>query len=220
MKRTSLLTFILLLPAVLLAQAPPAGQTQAPPPAQAAPQTAPPQTAAPRPAASQPAAVPAGSSKVAVIDIQRALSENVDGKKAVGELNSEGARRQAELERLQKSIEEAQNKLRAGERVLNDQARAELTRSVETNTTELNRKTEDAQREMQELQGKLLQPIYQMTQRVLSAYANEMGFAVVFDTSSQASSIVYANDLVDITTEIIRRMDAEIAKTPKPGAKQ
>jgi Skp family chaperone for outer membrane proteins len=209
---------LILTPAILLAQTPPAGQTQAPPPP-TPPQAAPPVAPATPPRQAAPSTTLAGTSKVAIIDIQRALSENVDGKKAVGELNSAGAKKQEELEKLQKSIQEAQEKLRTQDRLLNDQMREELNRTITNGTTELNRKTEDAQREMQDLQNRLLQPIYQLTQRVLSAYANEMGLTLVFDTSSQASSIVYANDLADITTEIIRRMDAEIAKTVKPGEK-
>jgi Skp family chaperone for outer membrane proteins len=208
---------LILAPALLLAQTPPAGQTQAPPPTP--PQTTPPAAPATPPRQAAPSATLSGTSKVAIIDIQRALSENVNGKKAVGELNSAGAKKQEELEKLQKSIQEAQEKLKTQDRLLNDQMREELNRTITNGTTELNRMTEDAQRDMQDLQNKLLQPIYQLTQRVLSAYANEMGLTLVFDTSSQASSIVYANDLADITTEIIRRMDDEIAKTAKPGEK-
>jgi outer membrane protein len=221
MKRTSLLILCILVPAVLLAQGPP--PTQVPPPQQTPPatQTPPPQpparpaTPAPRPAAGD----GAGASKVAVLDVQRALAENTDGKKAVAQLNAEGTKRQAELESKQKAIQEAQDKLRTQDRLLSDTVKADLTRQIERDTTDLQRATEDAQKAMQDMQAKLLSPIYQLTQKVLSAYANEMGLAVVFDVSNQASSIIYINDLADITTEIIRRLDAEIAKAKPPAGK-
>jgi Skp family chaperone for outer membrane proteins len=207
---------MILIPAVLLAQTPPAGQappTQAPPP-----QTAPPQAPAtpPRPAAAP--AGPLGGTKVAVIDVQRAISENANGRKAISELNATGQKKQAELEAKQKAIQDNQQKLQTGDKVLNDAAKADLQRAIQRDTTALERDTADAQAELQELQNRLIAPIAQLTQRVLNAYAEEMGFAVVFDISSQASTIVFHSDLADITTEIIRRVDAEIAKTSKqPG---
>jgi hypothetical protein len=48
----------------------------------------------------------------------------------------------------------------------------------------------------------------------VKTYSSENGFGVVFDSSSQANSIIYVQDVADITTEIIRRIDATAAKTP------
>ena len=77
---------------------------------------------------------------------------------------------------------------------------------------------DDAQKELGDLQQQLFRPIMEQTQKVLQAYSAENGFAVVFDVSSQANSIIYVQDVADITTEIIRRVDADIAKTPTPPA--
>ena len=41
-----------------------------------------------------------------------------------------------------------------------------------------------------------------------------MGYAVVLD----AMSVVYFQDVADITTEIIRRVDAELAAPARPAA--
>jgi hypothetical protein len=49
-------------------------------------------------------------------------------------------------------------------------------------------------------------------QTAVGTYSTENGFAVVFDSSSQASNIVHFDSVADITTEIIRRMDAMPAK--------
>src|SRR5437870_1603197 len=65
-----------------------------------------------------------------------------------------------------------------------------------------------------DLQQQLFRPIMEQTQKVLQAYSAENGFAVVFDVSSQANSIIYVQDVADITTEIIRRVDANVAKAP------
>ncbi|HYR87309.1 MAG TPA: OmpH family outer membrane protein [Terriglobia bacterium] len=206
MTRQFLVVLILLmLPAALLAQAP----AQAP----AAPPQAPP-AAAPRPAA--PAAAATGASKVAVVDFQRALTENVEGKKAQESFLAEITKRQGDFDKKQKSLDDAQNKLRTQGTVLDDTAKANLSKTIDQTTTELNRMNEDAQKELGDLQQKLFRPIAERTQKVLQAYASETGFGVVFDVSSQANSIIYYPDVADITTEIIRRVDAEAAR-PAPA---
>src|SRR5436853_6316689 len=120
MRKFSLIVLIaLLLPAGLLAQVPPALQPPAPQPAgqsQAQPAARPPaqtpaqpaQSAAQTPAA---AAGGLGAGRVAVVDFQRALVENSDGKKAQERFMAELNKRQKDFEDKQKSMTEMQNKL-------------------------------------------------------------------------------------------------------------
>jgi outer membrane protein len=214
MRRTIFVSLLLiLLPAALLAQ----GQAQAgtqpavQPPAQA-------------PAAQTPKEAPAaatgsgGSGRVAVVDFQKAVFENVEGKKAQEKLMGEVNRRQKEFEEKQKNLSDSQNKLQTQSKALSPEATADLNRQIEKLNTDLQRMNDDAQKDLQDMQQQLLRPIADRTQKVLQAYSAENGFAVVFDVSSQANSIIYVQDVADITTEIIRRVDAEMAKSPTPPA--
>jgi Skp family chaperone for outer membrane proteins len=198
----------MLLPAALFAQ----GQTPAPAqPAQA-----------PAAAAQTPKETPAGASaptgRVAVVDFQKAVFENVEGKKAQEKLMGEVNKRQKDFEEKQKALSEAQSKLQTQDKVLTDTAKADLSRQIDKLNTELQRMNDDAQKDLGDLQQQLLRPIADRTQKILQAYSLESGFSVVFDVSSQASSIVYVEPVADITTEVIRRVDAEMAKSPTPPA--
>ena len=173
-------------------------------------QSAPP-AVAPRPAA--PVAVAAGGSKLAVIDFQAALASNAEGRKAQAYLAAEVTKRQGEMEKMQKSLDDAQNKLRTQDKALSDTAKADLTREIDRLGTDLQRKNDDAQKELGDLQQRLLRPIAERLQKVLQIYAVEMGYAVVLD----AMSVVYFQDTADITTEIIRRVDADVTATSKPA---
>jgi hypothetical protein len=102
--------------------------------------------------------------------------------------------------------------------VLSEAARVDLTRKIEAANTRLTRDTEDAERAAAEKQNVLFGPIAQLAKTVLDKYALESGYAVVFDSSSQATNIIFVNELADITTEIIRRVDAEAAKAAPPAA--
>ena len=193
----------ILLPAALFAQAPaPAPAPQAPAPAAQAPK----ETSA--------AAAPAGAGRVAVVDFQKAVVENAEGKKAQERFMAEVNKRQKDFEGKQKSLTDAQNKLQTQAQVLTDTVKADLNRQIDKLNTELQRMNDDAQKDLGDLQQQLFRPIMEQTQKVLQAYSVENGFAVVFDVSSQANSIIYVQDVADITTEIIRRVDATVAKAP------
>jgi Skp family chaperone for outer membrane proteins len=153
---------------------------------------------------------------MAVIDMRRAMTENAEGKKAADQFGAEVTKKQAEFDKLQKEAQDLQTRLTTQNAALSETARADLTRQIDQKTTQMDRMNQDAQKELGDLQQKLLQPIAAVTNRVLQAYAAENGFGLVFDRGSEFNSIVYADDVIDITTEIIRRVDAELAKTAKP----
>lgn len=214
MKRASSLIFTtLLLAATLHAQTP-----ATPAPTSAAPANTPPATAAPSKPAANPAASsantgsPAGASKIAVVDFERAVTGTADGKKAAEQFQGEIAKRQSGMQAKNKEGQDIQTKLQTQDKVLSDAQKADYTKRLEALQTELTRENEDAQRELGDMQQKLFAPIADRVKQAIDSYAAENGFGLVLDTSSQYNNIMHASDVADITTEIIRRVDAT---TPK-----
>ena len=163
-------------------------------------------------------AAAAGAGRVAVVDFQKAVTENSEGKKAQEKFMAELNKRQSEFEAKQKAMTEAQTKLQTADKALSDTAKADLAKQIDKFNTDLQRMNDDAQKELGEVQQTLFRPIAEKTQDVLKAYSEENGFAVVFDVSSQANSIIFRQEVADITTEIIRRVDAAPAKAPAAAA--
>src|SRR5262249_6376912 len=154
-----------------------------------------------------------GAGRVAVVDFQKAVTENSEGKKAQEKFMAELNRRQKDFEDKQKTMTDAQTKLQTGDKALKETAKADLAKLIDKINTELQRMNDDAQKDLGDLQQQLFRPIAEKTQDVLKSYSNENGFAVVFDIS-QGNSILYWQDVADITTEIIRRVDASPAAKP------
>jgi len=166
----------------------------------------------------QASAAAQGGGRVAVVDFQKAVTENAEGKKAQEKFVAELNKRQKEFEDKQKALTEAQTKLQNGDKALSDATKADLAKQIDKMNTDLQRMNDDAQKDLGELQQQLFKPIAEKAQDAVKAYASENGFGVVFDESNQASSIIYVHDLADITTEIIRRMDAAPTKAPAASA--
>jgi outer membrane protein len=165
--------------------------------------------------AQTPAAAPAGggtgAGRVAVVDFQKAVTENAEGKKAQERFMAELNKRQKDFEDKQKSMTDMQTKMQNGDKALSDPAKADLAKQIDKLNTELQRMNDDAQKDLGELQQQLFRPIAEKTQEIVKSYSKDNGFDVVFDVS-QGNSILYWQDVADITTEIIRRVDSTPSK--------
>jgi Skp family chaperone for outer membrane proteins len=114
-------------------------------------------------------------SKVAVVDFERALVESVEGKKSSDKFNATLQAKQADGEKRQKELEDAQRKLQTQDRTLNEAAKANLQKDIDRRTTELQRFNEDSQKELQSLRDQLLRPIAERANALLNALAAEKG---------------------------------------------
>jgi outer membrane protein len=162
----------------------------------------------------------AQNSKIVVVDFERAVVESVEGKKSSEKFTAALQAKQGDVEKKQKELEDQQKKLQNGARTLSDAVKADLQRDIDRRTTELQRVNEDAQKELQVLRDQLLRPIAERATAILNAMADEQGYTVVIDTSSQDHNVLWFNKKNDVTDELIKRINAatpqEPAKTEAP----
>jgi len=160
-----------------------------------------------------PAAVFAQEVKIGLVDMERAIVQSAEGKKAEANFNAKFEQLRKDIEAKQKHIEDQQNKLKTQERLLDDAAKASITKDVEKSQTELTRAQDDAQKELDALRNELMRPIAQVAEAIADNYAQAHGFTLLIDYSSpQNTSIVFKDPQADLTDEIIRLIDAEMAK--------
>ena len=210
MKRVSLFILAtLLLSIAVYAQNPPATSA---PPAGATKQAAAPATPAPPPPASS-----LGGSKVAIVDFSRCVTDTADGKKIGGQIDVEGKKRQTEYDAKKAKAEDLTKQLQTDTK-LTEAQKADMSRQITTLSTDMERINQDWQRDLGEMQQSMFAPVAAKASEAIKLYANENGIAIVFDNSGQASNIIFALDVADITTEIIRRVDT-MKTTAAPAAR-
>lgn len=175
------------------------------------------QARAQAPAAPAPSVVPsppagAPCTKVAIIDFLRALTESEPGKKAQVTFDKDIAPETAKMEKLSKEITDLQTKLQNAK---TDAEKSTFSRELEAKGRDGQRIQEDATRLSDELKDKLLPPIAKMVNTAVDEYAKANCLAVVWDPTTEPSNIVYANTALDITSEIMRSVNAAYLKDPK-----
>ena len=206
MKLNVLIATLILLPAASFAQAPPA----------AAPPRAP--VAAPR-AAAPPAAASAAGAKIAIIDFQRALerylSQTEEGKRFQDQANAARSKWQTLIEQKTRPLEELTARRTSQDKALSEAAKAELDGQINKLQQDAQAVAAEAEKEMGGLQQELLGPIYnaggQRVREIVTAYATEQRYTAVLD----AQSVVFFDEVADVTTEIMRLVDADVAVTSK-----
>ena len=174
---------------------------------QGAPAQTPATNTAAAPAAAAPAAPAvspiAGPVKVGIINIQRAIVESTEGKKAADDLTKRFTPKRAELDRKQKEVQDLQKKLEDGKNTLSDEVRAGLIRDIERKTKDFNRDNDDATTDFQQAEQQLINTIGTKVMKVVDEYARKNTYDVILDVSSQQSPILWATNRIDITDEII-----------------
>ncbi|MFB3776858.1 MAG: OmpH family outer membrane protein [Bryobacteraceae bacterium] len=162
-------------------------------------------------------------SKVAIINLQGAISSTQDGQKAAAELQERYEPKRKALEKQQNEIQALRDQLSRGSNTMSDEAKLALQRDIDQKTKAFNRDTEDAQADFQMDQDRLLQGFFEKMQVVIDKYARDNNYALVLDISSQQSPVVYATNSIDITSDVIALYDknspAPAAAKPAPPAK-
>ena len=182
---------------------------QAPAPAKpAAPAPAPAQPAAPRP-------FPQGA-KVAYVVLQRIANESADGRVATTRIQALQQKKAAELTNMQTQLASLQGRLEKEGAVMSAAVAADVQKQVEKLNVEVQRFTQDAQAEVQELQQQLQGEFQQRLEPVLQLVAAEMGLQFIFNGPD--AGLVWADAALDISGDVIKKLDSAKPVTAKPAA--
>lgn len=147
------------------------------------------------------------AAKIGVLNMQVAITSTQEGKQAAGELNAKFAPRQSELQQLQKQIQDIDTRLQTTANTLSDAEKLRLTDQSSRLQRELQRKQQEARDDYQDAQEDLINQLGRKLMTVLDKYSQENGYAVIIDTSSQQTPVIYAARGVNITEDIVKLYD-------------
>jgi outer membrane protein len=160
----------------------------------------------------------AQAQKIAIVSMQQAVLATSDGKKAAVAIDAKFAPLKAQLEQLQKDIIAKQNQLTKNGSTMTPAAVTAAQTEIQSLTTALKRKQEDAQQDLQDEESKQLGGIVPRLTQVINAYAVANQITFVVDTSASPNNLVYADGKINITAAIVEGYEkaagAPAATTP------
>jgi outer membrane protein len=164
----------------------------------------------------------AGSvSKVAAINIEGAIFASNEGQRDMDALQKKFQPKSDDLKTKNDEIEALKKKLNTQGTSLNDDAKGDLQRDIDTKQKSLDREAQDAREDFQNQQNEIGQRILQKMAPLIVKYAQGNGVAVLVDTSNPwpQGPVVWSAPSVDITKTIVDQYNVQSGvAAPKAGA--
>ncbi len=153
------------------------------------------------------AAVPAAAqSKIAVIDSDRIVMESQRGKTALESIKAKQDEKLAEGRAMQQQLADLAKRIEEGSLSLAPERLDELKKDYEDQAIALRRFQEDADKELGKLRDQALSAIEKDVISIIDTMGKEGGYTLIFNKFR--SGLLFADDAVDITAQVIQRFDA------------
>jgi len=150
-----------------------------------------------------PAALAQSTPKLGIVDLQRALNEVSEGKKAKANLESRMETIKQEVEKRRRDLEAMQESLE--DPMLSEEALTEKRTEYQTKAYEFQQMVVTSQQEMTYLEQNLTSDILEKLYKVAQGIAAEGGYNLIVE----ATAVVYVNGTTDITPQVIARYNAK-----------
>ncbi len=156
--------------------------------------------------ASESVTAQAPPTRIAVIDVQKVLTQSTAGKASVARLKQLQDDRLAKARVMDTELRNLTGSLAAGRATMTPAKISDLERQIAEKQTAMKRFGEDAQKEINSLRDRELQALEARINPIVNGAGKEMGLAAIFNKFE--SGLIFANDAIDITDTIIARFNA------------
>ena len=150
--------------------------------------------------------------KIAVVDLQRALEETEDGKKAKAKLKSDFDKKQKELDDKQEELKKMKEDFDKKSALLKPDAAAAEQKKLQDRFVELQQTYARLQQDLAKREQEATGGIFRKLQLVVKQISEKNNFDAVLEKNS---AVVWAKDALDITNEVIRNYNADASKGNK-----
>ncbi|MDP9191405.1 MAG: OmpH family outer membrane protein [Acidobacteriota bacterium] len=155
--------------------------------------------------------------RVAVVDVQKVLTQSTAGKAAYEKLKKMQEDRLNKAKQMDEEMKKLETDLNTKRISLAEDKLAEMSRQLADKKIAMQRYAQDADREIGEARDKELQALQVKIEPVIDALGKEMGLALIFNKFE--SGLVYASDAVEITDTVIQRFNSAAGAPATPAKK-
>ena len=155
--------------------------------------------------------------RVAVIDVQKVLTQSTAGKAAYDKLKKMQDERVEKAKQMEEDLRKLDGEINAKRISLSEDKIADLQKQLADKKILMQRYAQDADREIGEARDRELQALEGKIKPVIDALGKEMGIAAMFNKFE--SGLVYASDAIDLTDTVIQRFNAAAPAAPAAAKK-
>lgn len=156
-----------------------------------------------------PASPGSSAIRIGVINVERLVQESSLGKEAFSRVKKLNDQKKDEADKLSKDLRDMEQKLADQGSALADDKREALQKSYQEKAIAFKRFQDDANRDLEAAQKKELGELERRVFPIINQVGKERGFTLVFNKFQ--SGLVYADDSVDITDEVLKVFNTTVA---------
>ena len=156
-------------------------------------------------------AAPAASAtmRIGVINVERLVQESALGKEAFNRVKKLNDSKKDEADKLSKELRDMEQKLADQGSALADDKREALQKTYQEKAIAFKRFQDDANRDLETAQKKELGELEKRVFPIINQVGKEKGFTLIFNKFQ--SGLVFADDSVDITDEVLKVFNTTVA---------
>jgi len=149
--------------------------------------------------------VMAETQKIGYVDLQKALNLSVAGKEAKEKIKAKVQTYDADVRQRQEELKKLKDDLEKQAMLLSEEARNAKERDYQQKVKDYQRFTKDIQETLQQTDADLTRKILERLLKVVQDVGKSEGYTIVLEKTE--SSIVYADESIDISDEVIKAFD-------------
>ena len=146
--------------------------------------------------------------RVAVIDVQKVLTQSTAGKAAYEKLKKMQDDKLEKAKSMDEELRKLDADISAKKISLSEDKLSDMQKQLADKRISMQRYAQDADREIGEARDRELQALEAKIKPVIDAIGKEMGIAAIFNKFE--SGLVYASDAIDITDTVIKRFNEAV----------
>lgn len=143
--------------------------------------------------------------RVAVIDVQKVLTQSTLGKAAYEKLKKMQDDRVEKAKAMDEELRKLDAEINTKKISLSEEKLTEMQKQLADKRISMQRYAQDADREIGEARDRELQALEAKIKPIIDAIGKEMGLAAIFNKFE--SGLVYASDAIDITDTVVKRFN-------------
>jgi outer membrane protein len=143
--------------------------------------------------------------RVAVIDVQKVLTQSTAGKAAYDKLKKMQDERVEKAKAMDDELRKLDGEINTKKISLSEEKLTDLQKQLADKKINMQRYAQDADREIGEARDRELQALEAKIKPVIDALGKEMGIAAIFNKFE--SGLVYASEAIDITDTVVKRFN-------------
>ena len=149
----------------------------------------------------------ATTTKIATVDMQKALQTVEAGKKAKSQLEKEFNTKKKMLDDKQNAIVKLEGEFKKQTMVLNDEAKEKKFQELQERKMKFQQQLMRSQTEIQQKEGELTAPIVKNLKEMVKEIAAKKNYQMVLDRNEQ--TVIFSQEKDDLTEDLVKAYNAK-----------